>query len=88
MKTERAYLGTQVFHDKSMGQSFSALKAKACYSKINKQICLEFKLVQDFTPVPVTCKFDEDPIKMVALSCPQHCFHYKLVGNNQHSRVT
>ena len=27
--------------------------------------------------VLVTCKFEEDPIKMKALERPQHFFHYK-----------
>ena len=30
--------------------------------------------------VLITCKFDEDPIKMKALSCPQHFLRYKSVG--------
>ena len=31
-------------------------------------------------PVLITCKFDEDPIIMKALSCLQHFFHYKPMG--------
>ena len=37
--------------------------SRASNSKANIPIWPKFELRQDFMPVPVTCKFDEDPIK-------------------------
>ena len=49
----------------------------------------ELKLVRDFIPVLITCRFDEIPIKMKALSCPQHVLHYMYIGKKfQHSRAS
>ena len=33
------------------------------HSEVNRQMCQEFELFQDFMAVLVTCKFDDDPIK-------------------------
>ena len=37
--------------------------------------------VQDFTPGLVTCKFEEDPSQLKALSCPQRCFRRSISDN-------
>ena len=49
-------------HYKSMGTNFSS-PSRASNSKGNIPIWPKFKLRRDFMPDPVTCKFDEDPIK-------------------------
>ena len=38
------------------------------------------KLVRDVIDVLVTCKYEEDPIKMKALECSQHFPHYIPMG--------
>ena len=44
------------------------------------RICLEFELIRDLMPVLVTCKYDEEPIKIKALLCPQHFCYHKSIG--------
>ena len=39
------------------------LHSKACNSEVNSPLWPEMVLVQDFMPVLVVCKFEEDPIK-------------------------
>ena len=39
-----------------------------------------FELVQDVMDVLVTCKYEEDPIKMKALEWSQHFPHYNPMG--------
>ena len=41
----------------------------------------EFDLVQDFMPVLVTSKFDEDPIKNERASLEMPFSNYKSMGN-------
>ena len=54
-------------------------RSRAGNTIVNGRMWLEFKLVQDFTPVQFTCKFYDDPTKLKSLSCPQH-LHYKYMG--------
>ena len=50
-------------------------------SEVTDVIRPEFELVQDFMPVLVTSKFDEDPIKNEQTSLETPFSHYKCVGN-------
>ena len=50
-------------------------RSRASNSEVNIPIWPEIKLV-----VFVTCKFDEDPIKMKSQPSGQHFPHYKSVG--------
>ena len=45
---------------------------RAANSAVLGPIMPNFELVQDFMAVLVTCKNEEDPIKMKALECSQH----------------
>ena len=57
------------------------LRSRARNSKVTDPIRLEFELVQDFMPVLVTSKFDEDLIKNECASLETPFSHYKFMGN-------
>ena len=40
---------------------------------------MKFKLIQDLMIVLVTCKNEDDPIKMNALEFSQHCSYWKSI---------
>ena len=44
-------------------------RSRAAYSAVLGRIWLKFELVRDILGVLVTCKYEEDPIKMKALEC-------------------
>ena len=50
-------------------------------SEVTDPIWLEFKFIQDFKPVLVTSKFDEDPIKNECASLETPFSHYTSIGN-------
>ena len=59
---------------KSMGPS------RAGYSHANSQNWAKIELVLDFMAVLITCKFDEDPIKIKSLLPGQHFLHNMSLG--------
>ena len=59
--------------------------SRASNSEVTSPVWPTFKLIQDFMPFLVTRKFDEDPIKMKALSLRQgqiRSFSALKVGNS------
>ena len=54
--------------------------SEAAYSAVLGPIWPNFELVQDGMDILLTCKYEEDPIKMKALECSQHFPHYTLMG--------
>ena len=63
-------------HNKSMGILSDA------QGQLTPQSLLwpDFELVREAMDVLVTCKYEEDPIKMKALECSQHFPHYNPLG--------
>ena len=55
-------------------------RSRAANSAVLGPIWPNFELVRDVMYVLVTCKYDEDPIKMKALECSQHFPHYNPMG--------
>ena len=51
-------------------------RSRAANSTLPGWILLNFERVRDFMVVLVTCKNEEDPIKMEELECSQDCHHY------------
>ena len=43
-------------------------------------LCSKFELIQAFMHVLVTCKNEDDVIKIKGLEWSQHCSHYKSMG--------
>ena len=62
-------------------------RSKACNSKMTGQIQRKFELVQDFMPVLVTCKFDEDWIHSNWEKMKTSFSPFKVNGNAQ-GRIT
>ena len=56
------------------------LSSRAANSEVSGGILPKFELIQAFMVVLVTCKNEEDPIKMKALECYQDFPHYKSMG--------
>ena len=54
--------------------------SKGANSIIGDGILTKFKLIKAFMVGFVTCKNDEDPLKMKALEWSQHFTHYKSMG--------
>ena len=52
----------------------------AANSAVLGPIWPNFELVRDVIDVPVTCKYEEDPINMKALEWSQHFPHYNPMG--------
>ena len=78
IKNERArvftrFLPLQVYEDFSR-------RSRAANSAVLGRIWPKFNLVRDIMVVLVTCKYEEDPIKMKALGCSQHFPHYNPMG--------
>ena len=65
-------------HYKCMGDFYRC--PRAANSTIFGPIWPNFKLSRDFMNVLITCKYEEDPIKMRALECSQHFPHYIHMG--------
>ena len=55
--------------------------SRASNSEMNDPIGPEIKLIRDFTPILVTSKCDEDPIKNEQVSLETPSSHYKYMGN-------
>ena len=55
-------------------------RSKAANSVVSGRIIPKFELIQAFIVVLITCKNEEDPIKMEALECLQDFPHYKSMG--------
>ena len=58
-------------HYKSIG-IFPDAQQLTIYSAVHSPIWTNFELVQDFMVVLLTCKNEEDPIKIEALECSQN----------------
>ena len=65
-------------HYKSMG--IFSRRSRAANSAVLGPIWPNFELVRDVMDVLVTCKYEEDPIKMKALEWTQHFPHYNPMG--------
>ena len=62
--------------------SSKSICSRAGDSKVNGQVWPEFEPVEELTPVLITCKFDDDPIKtgvVIMSTTPQHFLHYKSI---------
>ena len=68
IKNERASMETPFSHYKSMGNFFR--RSRAANSVVSGPIWPKFKLVRDFTHVPVTCKYKKDRIKREQVETP------------------
>ena len=55
-------------------------RSRAANSAVLGPIWPNFELVRDVMDVLVTCKYEEDPIKMKALEWTQHFPHYNPMG--------
>ena len=51
----------------------------AANSIVGGQVWPKIKLIKALIVVLDICKNDEDPSKMKAQVCPQHCSHYKYM---------
>ena len=56
-------------------------RSRALNSKVTDPIRLEFDLIQDYMPVLVSSKFDENLIKNECVSLEAPFSHYKSMGN-------
>ena len=62
IKVNALSFGQHFLHYKSIhGKIFH--HSRASNSKVNSPIWLKIKILQDFMPVLIICKFDEEPIK-------------------------
>ena len=66
------------FHYNSFGDI--SRRSRAANSPVLCPICPNFELIRDVIVILVTCKFEEDPIKMKTLGCSQHFPYYKPIG--------
>ena len=82
-------IGQHFPHYESMELIFH--HSRASNSKVNIPIWPKFKLRQDFMPVLVTCKLDEDPIKIEGTidrtRSNMGFFWHSRAGINSHSRA-
>ena len=67
IKNEGARMLTRFSPLQVYGNFFS--RSRAVISAVLGRIWLKFELVRDIIDVLVTCKYEEDPIKMKALEC-------------------
>ena len=61
-------------------RSFFFRRSRAPNSAVSGGVPLKFELIQALMVVLVTCKNEEDPIKMKALECEQDFPDYKSMG--------
>ena len=76
LHSEESDLAGHFLHYKCMGNKF--YRSWVSNSEVNSLIRPKIKLVWDFMTVFITCKFDEDLIKIMSLSSGQHLVHIKF----------
>ena len=75
MYTNSVLIGQFVFKILSKNSILTSIKGRYSVANLPK-----LELIQAFMHVLVTCKNEEDPIKMKALECSQDFSHYKSMG--------